>query len=360
MPVKFRKQLIATERYESAGVFDVNGNGMLDIVCGDYWYEGPSFRLRHVIGEVKAIDEHFDDFATIPLDVNGNGRLDYVTGGWWGDTIRWRENPGEPDATWPEHVIAHCGNVETIRAWDVDGDGQLEIVPSTPNGPLVIYKLVTDKQDRGTSRFVAHTIYQEGQGHGLGFGDISGSERGDFVLANGWLEAPDDPYTGEWVFHPDFSLGSGSVPILVVDVNGNGLSDLVVGQGHAYGLDWWEQRVSGAGARTWCKHPIDPFNSQYHDVQWVDIDGDGECEIVTGKRYRAHSGRDPGAYDDIGMCYFKWNDESFTKQMISYGPLGVGAGCGLSFAIVDLYGNGRLDIVAPGKDGLQVFKNMGL
>ena len=32
MPLRFRKVLIADERYETAGVFDVNNNGFLDIV----------------------------------------------------------------------------------------------------------------------------------------------------------------------------------------------------------------------------------------------------------------------------------------------------------------------------------------
>ena len=233
-------------------------------------------------------------------------------------------------------------------------------MPNTPGGPLVVYKLVTDVEDSGIGEFAAHTIHAEKQGHGLGFGDINGNGRGDFVLTKGWLEAPEDTFAGTWVFHPDFDLGMGSVPILVVDVNGSGLNDLVVGQGHPYGLDWWEQRLGADGVRCWIKHPIDPFNAQYHDLHWVDLDGDGQCELVTGKRYRAHCGNDPGAHDDVGIYYFKWNGESFSKQVIDYGPPGIGKGCGIYFAIADLTANGRLDIIAPGKDGLYLYENLGL
>jgi hypothetical protein len=359
MPIRWKKQLIALERFESAGVFDVNGDGKPNIVSGAYWYETPDIHTQHAVGEVPAIGEYYDDFSTIAMDVNGNGRPDFITGGWWGDTLRWRENPGDPEVEWPEHIIAHTGNIETTRAWDVDGDGQLELVPNTPGGPLVVYKLVMNAEGRATGEFTAHTVYAEKQGHGLGFGDINGNGRGDFVLAKGWLEAPEDPLTEEWVFHADFDLGGGSVPILVVDVNGSGLNDLIVGQAHPYGLDWWEQRVDANGARAWIRHPIDPFNSQYHDLQWIDLDGDGQCELVTGKRYRAHCGRDPGAYDDVGIYYFKWNGESFSKQVIDYGPPGTGKGCGIHFAIADLTGNGRLDLVAPGKDGLYWYENLG-
>jgi len=39
--LKFRQQLIAAESTESVGVFDVNGDKVLDIVSGSFWYEGP-------------------------------------------------------------------------------------------------------------------------------------------------------------------------------------------------------------------------------------------------------------------------------------------------------------------------------
>jgi hypothetical protein len=359
MPIKFRKVLISDERFEAAGVFDVNNDGILDIVSGAYWYEGPDFRKWHKLGHLPPFDDYFDDFSDIPMDVNGDGYTDFITGGWWGNSIRWRENPGPAGGDWPEHVIAETGNVETTRAWDVDGDGQLEIVPNTPGTPLVVYKLITDADGLGTGQFAAHAIWDQAQGHGLGFGDITGNGRGDFVLAHGWLEAPEDPYNGAWTYHPDFNLGSASIPILVADVNRDGLNDIIVGQSHGYGLDWWEQCIDADGNRTWIKHAIDPYNSQYHDMQWVDIDGDGECELVTGKRYRAHPRSDPGDFDDVGIYYFKWTGECFAKQIIDWGPERIGTGCGIFFEVVDLRGTGRLDIVAPGKDGLYVFYNEG-
>ena len=358
MPLKFHKVLVADERFESAGVFDVNNDGILDIVSGAWWYEGPDFKVRHPIGEVQAAGEYYDDFSTIPLDVNGNGRLDFITGGWWGDTLRWRENPGDPNKEWPEHIIAHVGNVETTRAWDIDGDGMVEIIPNTPGGPVKAYKLITDSDGKGTGEFSEHILYPHAQGHGLGFGDINGNGRGDIILRNGWLEAPERPWEQTWVFHQEFDFGTASVPILVVDVNGDGLNDLIVGTAHNYGLDWYEQRLTN-GVRQWIKHPIDPFNAQYHDMIWADIDGDGQMELVSGKRHRAHCGNDPGEWDDLGIYYFKWNGESFSKQVIDYGAIRTATGCGIFFQLADLRGTGRLDLIAPGKDGLYIFYNEG-
>ncbi|MCE5279031.1 MAG: VCBS repeat-containing protein [Planctomycetaceae bacterium] len=359
-PLRFQKIWISDERYESCGVFDVNNDGVLDIVCGAYWYEGPNFSKKNIIGPVKAEGEYFDDFSTIPMDINGDGYLDFVTGGWWGGNIRWRENPkGDPTKPWAEHIIGNCGNVETTRAWDIDGDGVLEIVPNTPCHSQKFYKLITDAAGKGTGQFKEVEIYDKPSGHGLGFGDINGDGRGDIILAKGWLEAPQDRIGGKWIFHEEFDLGSASIPIIVTDVNGDGVNDLIVGQSHAYGLDWWEQKRDKAGNRTWIKHPIDPFNSEYHDLWWGDIDGDGQPELVTGKRYRAHCGHDPGEYDPYGLYYFKWTGEGFSKLPIDFGPIPHAKGCGISFQVVDIDGDGRLDIVCPGKDGLAIFKNIG-
>lgn len=366
MPIKWKKQWISDETYESAGVFDVDGDGVLDIVSGAFWYKGPDFRKKHHIGEVKAAGEYFDDFSTIAIDVNGDGRPDFVTGGWWGNSLRWRENPADPTKPWPEHVIAETGNVETTRAWDVDGDGMAEIIPNTPNAKNVcVFKLKTDRAGKGTGAFDRHVIYEfpegQAQGHGLGCGDIAGNGRMDVVLCKGWLEAPADPFKGKWAWHPlpDFGWWGSSVPMLVVDVNGDGVNDLIVGNGHGYGLTWLEQKGKG-DKRQWIAHKIDPDNAQYHDMMWVDVDGDGKPELLTGKRHRSHCGNDVGEWDDYGIYYFKWNGETFSKQVIAYGTIGETKGCGIHFAVADFRKTGRLDLVAPGKDGLFIFFNEGL
>ena len=152
-------------------------------------------------------------------------------------------------------------------------------------------------------------------------------------------------------------MGDASVPIIVADVNQDGLNDLIVGQGHGYGLDWYEQKRDGKLIR-FIKHAIDPFQSQYHTMAWADIDNDGQMELITGKRYRAHNGNNPGDNDAPSLYYFKWNGESFTKNVISYGPFGEGKGTGVFFSIADLHNTGRKDIIVAGKEGLYVFFNM--
>ncbi|WP_338872144.1 VCBS repeat-containing protein [Spirosoma sp. SC4-14] len=350
----FRRYFVAAESYESVGVFDVDNNDTLDIVSGDFWYEGPRFRRRHLIGNEPRKDQYYDDFSTIPLDVNGDGRLDFITGGWFDQTLRWVENPGKGNNTWPLHEIGKVGNVETTRAWDIDGDGIVEIVPNNPNHPLKYIKLT------GPGQFNTVTVAPK-QGHGLGFGDINGDGRGDLIVSDGWLEAPADRTTTPWTLHNEFTLGTASVPILVTDVNGDKLNDLIVGQGHGYGLHWYEQTRDASGKRSWLKHLIDDKNSQYHCLEWIDITGDGRPELITGKRFRAHNGNDPGSEDPVGLYYFTWDvaKKQFAKHNIAYGEAGVGKGTGIYFAVADLHKTGRNDIIVAGKDGLVVFFNEG-
>lgn len=358
--VQFKKQMIAAESFESVGVFDVNNDGKPDIVSGTFWYEGPDFIVRHFIGHLNRSGDgqYWDDFATIPLNVNGDGKMDYVSGDWFSKSIWWRENPGNGDE-WKLHVIDTTGNVECIMSVDIDKDGIPEIVPNTPNNPLKFYRLERDAHNKPTGKFTK-VIVGPTQEHGLGFGDINGDGAGDFIVSNGWYESPKDPLKGKWIFHKEFELGTTGVPIIVADVNKDGKNDLIVGQAHGYGLDWYEQKTDQSGKRNWIKHPIDPFESQYHTMEWADIDNDGQNELITGKRYRAHNGNDPGSNDPIGLYYFKWNGESFVKNVISYGPLGVGKGTGLFFSIADLHQTGRKDIIVAGKDGLYVFFNTAL
>jgi hypothetical protein len=355
---EWQKIKIDDSPYESAGVFDVDKDGLADIVCGAHWYRAPDW-TRHRICDVARHGEYHDDFSTIPLDVNGNGYLDVITGGWWGKTLVWRENPRGQAGEWRTHVIDEIGSIETTRAWDIDGDGEIEIVPNTPGAGLRFYKLVRDQHRRGTGTFRKVQISDAPQGHGLGFGDVTGTGRPCLIVNSGFWEASGDPLSDPWHFRREFDLGTASVPILCVDLDGDGINELIVGQAHGYGLHYYRPHRLADGSRTWTRHNIDPFFSQYHEMHWVDIDGDGQCELITGNRYRAHCGNEPGETETVGIYCFKWAGEFFVKQVIDHGCAPDASGTGIHMAIADADGDGRLDIVAPGKEGLFLFQNLG-
>jgi hypothetical protein len=356
----FERTRIGTTTFEACSVFDVDKDGHLDIVSGEYWFAGPTFETAHKICDVMPSGDYFDDFADYPMDVNGDGYLDIISGGWFGENLTWRENPKGQPIEWTVREIARIGNVERPCFWDIDGDGHMDIAPNTPGRPQRIFRLTRDEAGNPQGTFEQHTISEVPTGHGLGFGDIDGDGRGDLITFNGWFRAPEDPWRETWEWNPGPVLFlSSSVAILVHDVNGDGLADIIAGNGHDYGLAWWEQRIADDGSREWIRHFIDEDRSQFHEMTLADLDGDGELELITGKRWRAHSGNDPGANDPVGLYYYRIRGGAFERHVIDYGPAETAGGTGIYLWIEDVDGDGRLDIVAPGKEGLYLYRNMG-
>ena len=226
---------------------------------------------------------------------------------------------------------------------------------------MQIFRLI--RGDDGKVSAKRHVVSQSGNGHGLGFGDLNGDKKQDLVFQAGWYEQPAaGPFSGLWKYHHDFDLPNASCPILILDLNKDGRNDIIWGDGHSYGLYWQEQlEPQSDGAITWRQHLIDKKFSQGHALAWDDVDNDGQPELITGKRYYAHSGRDAGAHDDITVQYYDWIPQTgtWTKHIISTAPAGEGPGIGLQIRVHDLDRNGWKDIIVSGKSGTHIIWNKG-
>jgi hypothetical protein len=253
---------------------------------------------------------------------------------------------------WKREKITDSYDTEGGAFADINGDGKPDLVLAHYNKSGVLWIDFSGPKPR------AHHVGDRTQdGHGTGIADIDGDGKADILTPYGWFQNIDAD-NDKWQWHPDWRLGDAGFPILGYDVNHDGKMDLIYGQGHGYGLYWLEQ--AGAGSeRKWVQHTIDASFSQSHALKLVDLDGDGQPELITGKRYRGHSGNDPGSYDPIVLYAYKMKVEggavTFTRSTLSFNGT---ASAGTQFVAEDFDHDGDIDIASAGKLGVHFLENL--
>lgn len=280
------------------------------------WYENPRGKevsdghwTRH-----KVFD-HTDDESPTFGDLLGNGKpvLVCITGGQVGYAQPDYENPEKP---WPFHPIS-------------------------------------GKPEKHFQRFT----------HGLGFGDVNGDGKNDIMINYGWYEQPaslaGDP---EWSFHKA-NFGGGGAQMYAYDVNGDGRPDVITSlAAHGYGLAWFEQNADGSFTQhliTDSKTQEAPNHlrfSQIHALDLIDVNGDGLKDIVTGKRFYAH-----GAHGDVephAPAVLYWfelkRDGKGGAEFIPH-EIDNDSGIGTQVVAKDIDGQKRPAIVVGNKKGTFVF-----
>ncbi len=371
--VQFRRLTLSEEFHsEGADFADFDRDGHLDIVSGPFWYPGPDFRDRHryTAGQpysIKAYSKHFFSFAH---DFNSDGYSDILVVGMPGDPALWYQNPGTDAAAaaedWTAHHVIDDAGGESPAFSDFTGDGKPELVCvsggcfgyAQPNWqqPTQPWTFTAVSPERGLGRFT----------HGLGLGDVNGDGRPDLLETGGWYQQRSE--SGQsFDFHQQRFAQSGGSQMFAYDFDGDGDQDVVsVQNAHAWGLTWFERRGSGDDM-LWVAHPIltdQPGDNEYglaisqlHALALADIDGDGVKDLVTGKRFFAHGGGDPGAFQLPVLVWLRTVRSPGGAVRFEPHLIDRRLGVGTQLTVGDVNGDGRNDIVVGNKLGTFVLLN---
>jgi HEAT repeat protein len=365
------KKLRLSDQFYAEGAYygDFNRDGKMDIVAGPFWFEGPDFQKRHEYRPAKAFDPkgYSDNFLTYVGDFNGDGWPDILCVPFPGKEAYWYENPAGKDGHWKQHLAFPNVGDESPVWGDVEGHGRPALVfckdgylgyampdPAKPDQPWVFHAV--SGKDKRFQKFT----------HGIGLGDINGDKRMDIVEALGWWEQPAHLVLNQpWTYHP-FYFAEAGAQMLVYDVDGDGLADIITAwHCHHYGLVWWQQVRNETGQIDWKKHIIlspEPdlaspeFRlSQMHAMALVDMNGDGLKDILTGKRFWAH-----GPTGDVEpdapalLLWFELHRDGHGNATFIPHLIDDDSGVGTQVAATDLNHDGRPDVIVANKKGIFV------
>ena len=371
-------------RSEGVAIADVNKDGKMDILIGDYWYEAPDWKPHEIRPHAdygNGLSTYSECMLCWADDINGDGWPDMIVIGFPGKPAFWYENPKGKDGHWKEHIIWHSACNETPQYVDLFGTGKRVLVmgwqpiAKLEQGPANRYNLQTTENQGQmawfrpgkdpTALWEMHPISEPSApgkeipgtqrfSHGLGVSDVNGDGRLDVICTGGWWQQPEKDDGKPWKFYPA-NLGEACADMFAYDVDGDGKADIISSSAHKFGIWWYQQR----SPTEFIRHDLfKDLVSETHALHVVDINGDGLKDLVTGKRWWSHGRNEPGS-DKPAMLY--WFEAKKSKDGVtSFTPHAIDAdsGIGTEFVVADMNGDGLLDIVTSNKKGTYLFEQV--
>jgi putative membrane-bound dehydrogenase-like protein len=357
--ISFKKTTLDQRfRSEGAAMGDFNNDGKLDIAAGSVWYESPDWKMHAITAQPKEfnIKTYGDTFCNWAEDFNGDGRMDLLVVDFPGAPTWWFENPGNDEKPWEKRRAVPQTNNESPQYADVDGDGQRELIFGEASGRLALARpskqanldwkiqLIAAEPNPNIQKFY----------HGLGIGDVNRDGKLDLFTPHGWFPQPADAAVAAkdpWELKPA-KLGPAQAQMYAYDFDADGDSDIIGSSAHSFGL-WWYENKDGE----FTQHEIDKTIAQTHATILADINGDGLPDLVTGKRFYAHNGRDPGEDDPPVIAWYELSREAGKPKWKRH-EFDDNSGVGTQFEVHDMNGDGLLDVIVANKRGVFYFEQV--
>jgi hypothetical protein len=285
---------------EDAVFADVDGDGQLDVVSaceGDtrsiFVHWAPS-NLDALLDEsawrtevLPASEGRMQFMFVLPMDVNNDGRTDLVTGAKNdGAQLGWYEAPDNPRdlKSWTWHALAGVGWVMSIRPFDSNNDGRMDLFVTDRRGDargVWCYWQPRDPRPNWPRTLLG------GSESEVMFGDIRSVRVDQFELAWAVRGGPVQWKHGlatQRQFPMPENAGTGKAATFG-DINGDGLADVVV---------TCENAANKLGVFAYLRPPANhreadwPFmdigglaGTKFDRIELVDLDGDGDLDVLT-------------------------------------------------------------------------------
>ena len=215
-------------------------------------------------------------------DINGDAHLDVLAVGAEGqDEVAWWENAAGDGLAWIKHTIdSSFDSGRSIHAGDLDGDGDIDAVAAAcHSNEIAWWRNLTGNGSAWTKTIVASNYSCAHSAFAL---DVDGDNDLDIAGAafvggviTWWENSSGDGST--WVEHPVGACPN-AFDVSSADLDGDGDSDILGVSNSSLSVSWWEN-TNGDGS-TWDVHPIAAGFSGSMDARAVDIDGDGDLDVL--------------------------------------------------------------------------------
>lgn len=302
---------------EDAVFADLDGDGAMDVVSScegktrsmffhwapksaDEYLNSESWKTEAVTCTAKKQSWMF----ALPMDVDGKNGIDLIVSSKGENaSIGWLESPSDPRdvSAWKFHRLRDAGWIMSLVAYDMDNDGDLDVVASDRKGAK---RGVLWLENPGAAESAAGSAWKDysigGTDRENMFLDVI-SHRGKSVAVYSAVKPvslirfqrsvgnfPGKPsanfegpgWSGFRIDIPGEKLGTGK-SIRSADVNLDGNEDFVYSceqaNGAKHGVVWLDMKPDGLRIR-----PISgPEGVKYDLIQLLDLDADGDLDVIT-------------------------------------------------------------------------------
>lgn len=325
---------------------DLDGDGIMEFITGQQF--GSIFCYKFITPDkwerTEIAKSSPSDVGLCCFDVDGDGLPDLVTGG------AWYRNPGSLHKEWEKIVFdGELAGVHDIICGDINRDGRNEVITMSDRNDLRWYRIPDNPRNSWEKKYISPPVHA-----GISLGDIDGSGNLSIIRTDRCFKNINGDASA-WGIH---YIGPNSMPPVdfqpryafdgtinrVCDINGDGINDIVFTDAEIPGGKiWWMENVAGDGT-IWQRHDIfspvpgQPRRGALHSLVAIDIDRDGDIDLITAEM-EGVPGEKPPKY------YIYENVKGNGSEWVEHVILDINLG-GHELVAGDIRGNGKIDIMS--------------